>query len=170
MTELLHNGDTDAPDSVSGPCCIFRRAGKIILASEQEKRTYFSIDCLDPTAQIAVDPELLTYSIAGGRAVFAVNCAPCHGAGGQGAPGFPILADDNWLWGGDIADIDDGDGPQQGALDGLISHHHRGDDPGLLFGLLLGPLVEHRDRAGDEQHDAAHERAEPNQSHEVSSA
>lgn len=58
------------------------------------------------TAQIAVDPELLTYSIAGGRAVFAVNCAPCHGAGGQGAPGFPILADDNWLWGGDIADIE----------------------------------------------------------------
>jgi cytochrome c oxidase cbb3-type subunit 3 len=58
------------------------------------------------TAQIAGDAELLTYSIAGGRSVFAANCAPCHGAGGQGAPGFPVLADDEWLWGGDIANIE----------------------------------------------------------------
>ena len=58
------------------------------------------------SAGILADPELLTYSIAGGRAIFAVNCAPCHGAGGQGAPGFPVLADDEWLWGGDIANIE----------------------------------------------------------------
>ena len=28
-------------------------------------------------------------AIAGGRSVFAVNCAPCHGAGGQGGQGYP---------------------------------------------------------------------------------
>ena len=32
---------------------------------------------------IAADPELLAYSVAGGRTLFAENCAPCHGSGGQ---------------------------------------------------------------------------------------
>jgi len=55
--------------------------------------------------EVAADPELLNYSMAGGRAVFGENCAPCHGAGGQGAKGFPVLADDDWIWGGDLAAI-----------------------------------------------------------------
>lgn len=55
---------------------------------------------------IAAEPDLLNYAMAGGRAVFATNCAPCHGAGGEGRPGFPILADDDWLWGGDLNSID----------------------------------------------------------------
>jgi cytochrome c oxidase cbb3-type subunit III len=56
--------------------------------------------------QIAQDPEQFDFAQNGGRAVFAENCAPCHGAGGQGAPGYPILADDSWLWGGTLADIE----------------------------------------------------------------
>ena len=56
--------------------------------------------------QIAADPQLLDYAIAGGRSVFAANCAACHGSGGQGAKGFPNLADDDWLWGGDLASIE----------------------------------------------------------------
>ncbi len=55
--------------------------------------------------EVAADPELLRYAMAGGRAVFGENCAPCHGAGGQGAAGFPVLADDDWIWGGDLASI-----------------------------------------------------------------
>jgi cytochrome c oxidase cbb3-type subunit III len=52
-------------------------------------------------AAIVADPELRGFAMAGGRIAFANNCAPCHGAGGQGAPGgFPSLADDDWLWGG----------------------------------------------------------------------
>lgn len=51
--------------------------------------------------QIAADPELRSFAMAGGRIAFANNCAACHGAGGQGAPGgFPSLADDEWIWGG----------------------------------------------------------------------
>ena len=42
---------------------------------------------------------------ASGAAAFANNCAPCHGAGGQGAKGYPNLNDDDWLWGGKLADI-----------------------------------------------------------------
>lgn len=52
--------------------------------------------------QIAADPELMQYAMAGGAAVFGENCAPCHGSGGAGAPGYPVLADDDWLWGGTL--------------------------------------------------------------------
>ena len=37
---------------------------------------------------------------------FADNCAPCHGAGGGGTKGYPNLNDDDWLWGGKLADIE----------------------------------------------------------------
>ena len=51
--------------------------------------------------QIADDPQLRAFAMAGGRIAFANNCAGCHGAGGQGAlGGFPSLADDDWIWGG----------------------------------------------------------------------
>jgi len=54
-------------------------------------------------AQIAADPQLRAFALAGGRIAFANNCAGCHGAGGQGAlGGFPSLADDDWLWGGNF--------------------------------------------------------------------
>jgi len=52
-------------------------------------------------AQIADDPNLRAFAIAGGRTAFSNTCAGCHGAGGQGAAGgFPSLADDDWIWGG----------------------------------------------------------------------
>ena len=50
-------------------------------------------------------PELLGIARATGAAAFANNCAPCHGAGAQGAKGYPNLNDDDWLWGGKLADI-----------------------------------------------------------------
>jgi cytochrome c oxidase cbb3-type subunit III len=56
--------------------------------------------------QIAADPQLLDFSRALGRTAFADNCAPCHGAGGGGAKGYPNLNDDDWLWGGKLTDIE----------------------------------------------------------------
>lgn len=56
-------------------------------------------------SEIAADPQLLDFSRAIGRVAFADNCAPCHGAGGGGAKGYPNLNDDDWLWGGKLADI-----------------------------------------------------------------
>ncbi len=50
--------------------------------------------------EIGSDTQLLNYAMAGGKSIFAENCAPCHGSGGAGAPNYPILADDDWLWGG----------------------------------------------------------------------
>ena len=55
--------------------------------------------------QIAADPEMRAFALAGGRVAFANNCAACHGAGGQGGSGFPALVDDDWLWGGSLAAI-----------------------------------------------------------------
>ncbi|MDH5188445.1 MAG: cytochrome-c oxidase, cbb3-type subunit III [Rhodospirillaceae bacterium] len=55
--------------------------------------------------EISKDSELLNYSMAGGRSIFAENCAPCHGASGSGIGSYPVLADDDWLWGGAVGDI-----------------------------------------------------------------
>ena len=56
--------------------------------------------------QIAADPELQEFARAAGEAAFGDNCRTCHGAGGAGAPGYPVLADDVWIWGGTLADIE----------------------------------------------------------------
>jgi cytochrome c oxidase cbb3-type subunit 3 len=53
-------------------------------------------------AEINASPDLLQFAVAGGRAAFGDNCAPCHGRGAQGAKGYPNLNDDDWLWGGTL--------------------------------------------------------------------
>jgi cytochrome c oxidase cbb3-type subunit 3 len=58
-----------------------------------------------PIDQVRSDPQLLAMAMTAGRITFAENCQACHGAGGEGRPGYPVLADDVWLWGGTLADI-----------------------------------------------------------------
>ncbi len=58
-----------------------------------------------PVTEIASDAELQSYAVNAGAAVFRTNCIQCHGAGAQGAKGYPNLLDDDWLWGGDIESI-----------------------------------------------------------------
>ncbi len=53
-------------------------------------------------ADIKADQGMLTFARAQGAAVFATNCAPCHGSGAQGAKGYPNLNDDEWIWGGSL--------------------------------------------------------------------
>ncbi len=59
-----------------------------------------------PLADVAKDPQMLSFAQAQGKAAFGDNCAPCHGAGGGGAVGYPNLNDDDWLWGGKIDQIE----------------------------------------------------------------
>jgi cytochrome c oxidase cbb3-type subunit 3 len=59
-----------------------------------------------PLEKVKDNPELFRFAVAGGQAAFKDNCAPCHGRGAQGAVGYPNLNDDDWLWGGSIADIE----------------------------------------------------------------
>ena len=55
--------------------------------------------------EILADAELSAYVEASGKVLFGDNCAACHGSGGQGNQGFPVLADDDWLFGGTIEQI-----------------------------------------------------------------
>jgi cytochrome c oxidase cbb3-type subunit 3 len=52
-------------------------------------------------AAIAADRE----GRAMGERIFLNNCAPCHGSDAAGSPGFPNLADRDWLFGGEAAAI-----------------------------------------------------------------
>ncbi len=54
---------------------------------------------------IAADPALAQFAVAGGASLFKVNCAQCHGSGAAGSVGFPNLNDDDWVWGGDLDSI-----------------------------------------------------------------
>ena len=49
-----------------------------------------------PIEELSANPEALKMA---GR-LFANNCSQCHGADGRGSYGFPNLADNDWLYGG----------------------------------------------------------------------
>jgi len=55
--------------------------------------------------EIRTTDELFRFAVAGGSSLYKVNCSQCHGSGAQGAPGYPNLNDDDWLWGGDLEAI-----------------------------------------------------------------
>jgi len=56
-------------------------------------------------AAILADSDLTSYTISSAKVLFGDRCAACHGAGGAGNPGFPVLADDDWLYGGSVESI-----------------------------------------------------------------
>lgn len=55
--------------------------------------------------EILADPGLLQYTLASSKVLFGDYCAACHGSGGQGNPGYPVLADNDWLYGGTLDKI-----------------------------------------------------------------
>jgi len=55
--------------------------------------------------EILGDAELSAYVEASGKVLFGDSCSACHGAGGSGNVGYPVLADDDWLAGGTIEQI-----------------------------------------------------------------
>lgn len=57
-------------------------------------------------ADILKDDELRNYAINTSKVLYGDYCMACHGSGGQGNPNFPVLADDDWLWGGSIQQIE----------------------------------------------------------------
>ncbi len=60
-----------------------------------------------PITDLPGQPELLQAAVQGGASAFRVYCVQCHGAGGAGVPKlYPSLTDDDWLWGGTLAEID----------------------------------------------------------------
>jgi len=71
-------------------------------------------------AAILADSELTNYTINSAKVLFGDRCAACHGAGGAGNPGFPVLADDDWLYGGTVDAIQETiTGGRQGMMPGF---------------------------------------------------
>lgn len=56
--------------------------------------------------EIETNRNLQQFALAMGESLFGDNCATCHGAGGRGAKGYPVLADDDWLWDGTLDGIE----------------------------------------------------------------
>src|SRR5690625_3264330 len=69
---------------------------KDVAAAEERYGPLYASMAAIPIPELAQDPQAMQT----GNRLFGNNCAVCHGADGRGAPGFPNLADDDWLYGG----------------------------------------------------------------------
>lgn len=76
-----------------------------LAATKEARGEMYQRILMEDLQGIRHNDELLNFSLAGGRVAFLDNCAPCHGTGATGGPGYPNLADDDWLWGGDLEAI-----------------------------------------------------------------
>lgn len=78
------------------------------LAEIQQRRAVYEDKLATMTIDdIIADQEMLSYVNASSKVLFGDNCAACHGIGGQPQAGsnFPVLADDDWLYGGTAEEI-----------------------------------------------------------------
>jgi cytochrome c oxidase cbb3-type subunit III len=85
---------------------------------------------------LARDPRALAL----GRSLFLNNCINCHGSDARGAPGFPSLTDNDWLYGGEPQNIVDSiTHGRQGVMPALgAALGQRGVDELLAYVLSLG--------------------------------
>ena len=72
-----------------------------VAATKAKLETMFAQFRDRPVEELEHDPKALAL----GHNVFANNCAACHGSAARGAPGFPNLTDNDWLFGGDSASV-----------------------------------------------------------------
>jgi cytochrome c oxidase cbb3-type subunit 3 len=73
--------------------------------AEQAKAGVVAQIASAPLTEVMANPELARFATAAGASAFKVNCSQCHGTGAAGAPGYPNLNDDAWIWGGSIDEI-----------------------------------------------------------------
>ena len=81
---------------------LMRETNKAVAAQQP----YYTKIANTPYEQIVKDPELNSFAISAGKSLFSNNCAQCHQQGGGGKMDFaPNLTDDDWLYGGTFAKI-----------------------------------------------------------------
>ncbi len=56
-------------------------------------------------AALAEDDALMAVAMPAAGRLYQDNCSACHGRAGDGGPGYPVLHDDHWLWGGSPEEI-----------------------------------------------------------------
>ncbi|MEM1196024.1 MAG: cytochrome-c oxidase, cbb3-type subunit III [Pseudomonadota bacterium] len=79
-----------------------------IQTAEAAREEVFAQIAAIELADLPDNPALMQQAVAGGAAAFKVNCVQCHGAGAAGYEefGYPNLNDDDWIWGGDLNEIE----------------------------------------------------------------
>ncbi len=77
-----------------------------ISAAEQARAGLYERIRKLPVEEIAADEELRRVALRSGQSAFKVNCVQCHGADAAGSAGFANLNDDDWIWGGTLAEIE----------------------------------------------------------------
>ncbi|MEX3314160.1 cytochrome-c oxidase, cbb3-type subunit III [Sulfitobacter sp. PS-8MA] len=82
-----------------------------VVVEEKVAKAYRELDTWRaPLAELSAEeireiPELMAHVERTAPTLFGDNCAACHGTDLAGAPGYPSLVDDAWLWGGDSETI-----------------------------------------------------------------
>ncbi|TRD10876.1 cytochrome-c oxidase, cbb3-type subunit III [Erythrobacter insulae] len=96
-----------ATDGVLGWSSRGDLAEELSAADMARRGTFEKIAATDIT-KLPADPELMGQAISGGAAAFKQHCVQCHGAGAAGYEqyGYPNLNDDDWIWGGELAEIE----------------------------------------------------------------
>lgn len=79
---------------------------KEMVTANTARATMLSALAATPITALPANPTLMRQAEEGGRAAFRVNCVQCHGSGAAGSKGYPNLNDDDWLWGGDLATLE----------------------------------------------------------------
>ncbi|MEM7688470.1 MAG: cytochrome-c oxidase, cbb3-type subunit III [Pseudomonadota bacterium] len=81
---------------------------KELSAADLARQSTFERIAATDITKLPADPELMQQAVAGGAAAFKVNCVQCHGAGAAGYEqyGYPNLNDDDWIWGGELSEIE----------------------------------------------------------------
>lgn len=72
-----------------------------VAAAEAQYGPLFAQYAELPTEELLQNNDALNI----GRSLFANYCSQCHGSTGYGAPSFPNLADDDWLYGDSLESI-----------------------------------------------------------------
>ena len=73
-----------------------------VAAAEAQYAPMFAAFAAEEFVDLAKDPAALSV----GASLFANYCSQCHGSTAMGARGFPNLTDDDWLYGGSPAQIE----------------------------------------------------------------
>ncbi len=97
-----------------------------LVAARQKREVMLEKLLATAPEEIVKNPDLVQFSLAGGRTLFGDNCAGCHGSSANGGIGYPNLLDDDWLWDGTLAGI------EQTILYGIRSGHEKMRDNQMM--------------------------------------
>lgn len=78
-----------------------------VLEGQRERANWTTRLESEPYEAILSDENLMNVVRSSGRQLFGDNCAACHGRDGRGRANYPDLTDDDWLWGGEPALIEE---------------------------------------------------------------